>query len=62
MWLTSCVPFFALVGAFSAGKLSQLGRKIAFILTDILGMIGVLVCMLGLNELSVSLMITGRVI
>jgi len=42
------IPFFALIGALNGGYLAKYGRRLGQIITDIIGIIGILFCFLSI--------------
>jgi MFS family permease len=56
------VPVGALIGSFCAGVLSKHGRRFGLMLIDMISIIGVLVCLMGLSVTSEVLLLLGRFI
>ena len=59
---TTLVPLSAMFGSLLGGVLAKYGRKKALIIIDIIGIIGVLLCILSLLTKGITPMYLGRVI
>ena len=59
---TTLVPLGSGIGALFGGYLNKLGPKCAQIITDIISIIGTLIVVLSIQQVSVSMMIVGRII
>ena len=54
------VPCVALVGALIGAPLAKMGRRTAMIIVDIGGIIGVIICLVSINQVSLYMFYAGR--
>ena len=57
---TSLVPALAMFGALFGGVMAKWGRKTALLSTDLIGIIGVAICLLSLYQKDEIILFVGR--